>query len=100
MEPNTGPAKCSDVAELACCSPHLAWGTMFLVVCIGVVGIYLVAGTVHGFQNGKDGIEALPNIAFWIDVGALPAAHPFTPASAPPAMATRFSAHCLWKQSD
>lgn len=67
MAPNTGPAKCSAVTDLPCCEPHSAWGTIFLVVFVGVTAIYIVAGTVYGFQHGKDGYEALPNITFWVD---------------------------------
>lgn len=68
MEPNTGPAKCNGHEQLECCSPQHAWGSVFLVCFFGFVVIYVVAGTVYGFQHGKDGVEALPNVAFWRDV--------------------------------
>lgn len=69
MEPNTGPAKCNDQDDkLECCSPSHPWGTYFLVFFFGFTLIYVVAGTVYGFQHGKDGVEALPNIVFWRDV--------------------------------
>lgn len=72
MEPNTGPAKCNNHEKLECCTPHLSWGSYFLVLFFGSTLIYVVAGTVYGFQHGKDGAEALPNVVFWRDVSGAP----------------------------
>ena len=43
MAANTGPAKCTDVLDLDCCSPHSPWGTVFLLCSGGLLLLYVGA---------------------------------------------------------